>query len=78
MRMHEGWLHMSSEGRKAGRPRLDVKRRVRVMTTIEPTKLKVLKQHAQRVQKSLGELADEYVNSRFAQELGDAANDDGA
>jgi hypothetical protein len=68
---------MASEVRKAGRPRLDAKRRVRITTTIEPSKLMVLQQHAQRVQKSLGELADEYVNSRFAQEMGGAANDEG-
>jgi hypothetical protein len=69
---------MASEERKAGRPRLGAKRRVRIMTTIEPAKLMVLQQHAQRVQKSLGELADEYVNRHFAQEMGDAVSDDGA
>jgi hypothetical protein len=69
---------MASEERKAGRPRLGAQRRVRIMTTIEPSKLMVLQQYAQRVQKSLGELADEYVNSHFAQERGEAVSDDGA
>jgi hypothetical protein len=49
----------------AGRPRLGRPRRVRITTTIEPMKLILLRDYAQRVKKSLGQLADEYVAQRF-------------
>ena len=54
--------HRPSAGRpKSGRPK-----RVRITTTIEPSKLAVLREHARREKKSLGQLADEYVAERFA------------
>jgi hypothetical protein len=49
-----------------GRPRLGKPRRVRVTTTIEPSKLALLREHARQSKKSLGQLADEYVEKRFA------------
>jgi hypothetical protein len=49
-----------------GRPRLDRPRRIRVTTTVEPSKLALLREHARRARKSLGQLADEYVDERFA------------
>jgi len=52
----------------AGRPKLGRPRRVRITTTIEPSKLILLRDHAQRVKKSLGQLADEYVDQRFPRE----------
>lgn len=52
--------------RKRGRPKLGGSRRVRITTTVEPSKLALLREHAQRVQQSLGELADEYVQRHFA------------
>jgi hypothetical protein len=48
-----------------GRPKLGLVRRVRVTTTIEPSKLARLRAYAQRTKKSLGQLADEYVRERF-------------
>jgi hypothetical protein len=48
-----------------GRPKLGQARRVRITTTIEPSKLALLREHARRAQKSLGQLADEYVRERF-------------
>jgi hypothetical protein len=48
-----------------GRPKLGRVRRVRITTTIEPSKLALLREHARRAQKSLGQLADEYVRERF-------------
>jgi hypothetical protein len=48
-----------------GRPKLGRPRRVRITTTIEPSKLVLLREHAQRAKKSLGQLADEYVDQRF-------------
>jgi hypothetical protein len=48
-----------------GRPKLGQARRVRITTTIEPSKLARLREHARRAQKSLGQLADEYVLERF-------------
>ena len=50
-----------------GRPKLGRPRRVRITTTIEPTKLALLREHARREKKSLGQLADEYVDLRFPQ-----------
>lgn len=52
--------------RKRGRPKLDRPRRVRITTTVEPSKLALLREHAQRTQQSLGQLADEYVRQHFA------------
>ena len=49
----------------AGRPKVGRPRRVRITTTIEPSKLILLREHAQRAKKSLGQLADEYVDRRF-------------
>jgi hypothetical protein len=49
----------------AGRPKLNRPRRVRITTTVEPSKLLLLRKHAQRVKRSLGQLADEYVHMRF-------------
>jgi hypothetical protein len=49
----------------AGRPKVGLPRRVRITTTIEPSKLILLREHAQRAKKSLGQLADEYVDQRF-------------
>jgi len=48
-----------------GRPRLGQPRRVRVTTTIEPSKLACLRKHGLRMKKSLGQLADEYVCCHF-------------
>jgi hypothetical protein len=48
-----------------GRPKLGRARRVRITTTIEPSKLALLREHARRTQKSLGQLADEYVCERY-------------
>lgn len=49
----------------AGRPKVGRPRRVRITTTIEPSKLILLREHAQQAKKSLGQLADEYVDQRF-------------
>jgi hypothetical protein len=49
----------------AGRPKVGRPRRVRITTTVEPSKLILLREHAQRAKKSLGQLADEYVDQRF-------------
>jgi hypothetical protein len=49
----------------AGRPKSGRPKRVRITTTIEPSKLVVLREHARREKKSLGQLADEYVAERF-------------
>ena len=51
--------------REVGRPKLGRPRRIRITTTIEPAKLAVLREHARRVKKSIGQLADELVNERF-------------
>ena len=51
-----------------GRPKLGRPRRVRITTTIEPSKLALLREHAQRSKKSLGQLADEYVDQHFPQD----------
>ena len=48
-----------------GRPNLGKPRRVRITTTVEPSKLARLREHARRVKKSLGQLADEYVRDHF-------------
>jgi hypothetical protein len=48
-----------------GRPKLGRARRVRITTTIEPSKLALLRKHARQAQKSLGQLADEYVRERY-------------
>ena len=48
-----------------GRPKLGQPRRVRITTTIEPTKLARLREHARRAKKSLGQLVDEYVRYHF-------------
>jgi hypothetical protein len=50
----------------AGRPKSGRPKRVRITTTIEPSKLAVLREHARREKKSLGQLADEYVAKHFA------------
>jgi hypothetical protein len=39
--------------------------RVHMNTTIEPSRLAILRMHAQRVRKSLGELIDEYVDTHY-------------
>jgi hypothetical protein len=49
----------------AGRPKSGRPKRVRITTTIEPSKLAILREHARREKKSLGQLADEYVAERF-------------
>jgi hypothetical protein len=49
----------------AGRPKSGRPTRVRITTTIEPSKLAILREHARREKKSLGQLADEYVAERF-------------
>jgi hypothetical protein len=49
----------------AGRPKSGRPKRVRITTTIEPSKLAVLREHARCEKKSLGQLADEYVAERF-------------
>ena len=49
----------------AGRPKSGRPKRVRITTTIEPSKLVVLREHARREKKSLGQIADEYVAERF-------------
>lgn len=55
------------DGRAAvGRPKLGRARRIRITTTIEPSKLARLRAHARQVNKSLGQLADEYVREHFA------------
>jgi hypothetical protein len=51
--------------RKRGRPKLAGPRRVRITTTVEPSRLALLREHAQRMQRSLGQLADEYVQQHF-------------
>jgi hypothetical protein len=51
--------------RSAGRPKSGRPKRVRITTTIEPSKLAVLREHARREKKSLGQLADEYVAEHF-------------
>jgi hypothetical protein len=49
----------------AGRPKSGRPKRVRITTTIEPSKLAVLRDYARRHKKSLGQLADEYVAKNF-------------
>ncbi len=56
-----------------GRPRLNRPRRVRITTTVEPSKLALLRKHAHRMKKSLGQLADEYVDRRFSSGTNDVA-----
>jgi hypothetical protein len=51
--------------REVGRPKLGRPRRIRITTTVEPAKLAILREHARRVKKSIGQLADEHVNERF-------------
>jgi hypothetical protein len=60
----------------AGRPRVGRPRRVRITTTIEPSKLILLREHAQRAKKSLGQLADEYVDRRFPRPAADLHDTD--
>ncbi len=48
-----------------GRPKSGRPKRVRITTTIEPSKLAVLRERASREKKSLGQLADEYVAEHF-------------
>jgi hypothetical protein len=55
----------NSGPRAIGRPKLGRPRRIRITTTIEPAKLALLREHARRVRKSLGQLADEYVSAWF-------------
>jgi len=49
----------------AGRPESGHPKRVRITTTIEPSKLALLREHARREKKSLGQLADEYVAEHY-------------
>lgn len=49
----------------AGRPKSGRPKRIRITTTIEPSKLALLREHARRAKKSLGQLADEYVTEQF-------------
>jgi hypothetical protein len=49
----------------AGRPKSGRPKRVRITTTIEPSKLAVLRERARCEKKSLGQLADEYVAEHF-------------
>jgi hypothetical protein len=53
---------------RPGRPMIGLPRRVRITTTIEPAKLALLRDHARREHKSLGQLADEYVDEHFLSE----------
>ena len=53
------------EHTRPGRPKIGRPRRVRITTTIEPAKLALLREHAQREHKSLGQLADDYIERRF-------------
>lgn len=53
---------------RPGRPKLGRPRRVRITTTIEPSKLALLRDHAKRLGKSLGQLADEYVDANFRED----------
>jgi hypothetical protein len=53
------------EPRELGRPKLGRPRRVRITTSVEPAKLALLRDHARRVKKSIGQLADEHVSERF-------------
>lgn len=50
----------------AGRPKSGRPNRLRITTTIEPAKLAILREHARREKKSLGQLADEYVAEQFS------------
>jgi hypothetical protein len=50
---------------EVGRPKLGRPRRIRITTTVEPAKLALLREHARRVKKSIGQLADEHVSERF-------------
>jgi hypothetical protein len=59
-------LHAENRRPSVGRPKSGRPKRVRITTTIEPSKLAVLREHARREKKSLGQLADEYVAERFA------------
>jgi hypothetical protein len=49
----------------AGRPKSGRPKRIRITTTVEPSKLAILREHARREKKSLGQLADEYVAELF-------------
>ncbi len=51
--------------REVGRPKLGRPRRIRITTTVEPAKLALLREHARRAKKSIGQLADEHVKKRF-------------
>ena len=53
------------EPRELGRPKLGRPRRIRITTSVEPAKLALLREHARRVKKSIGQLADEHVSERF-------------
>ena len=64
---HESVIADAALSARPGRPKLGRPRRVRITTTIEPTKLALLREHARREKKSLGQLADEYVDLRFPQ-----------
>lgn len=61
---HES-LNAAAAPAHPGRPKLGRPRRVRITTTIEPSKLVLLREHARRQRKSLGQLADEYVDKHF-------------
>jgi len=50
---------------RRGRPKLERPKRVPVITSIEPSKLAQLREHAHRKKKSLGQLVDEYLEERF-------------
>ena len=58
----------SQERARPGRPKMGRPRRIRITTTIEPAKLALLRDHARREHKSLGQLADEYVDEHFPSE----------
>lgn len=58
----------SAERAHVGRPKLGRPCRVRITTTIEPAKLALLRDHARRERKSLGQLADEYIDNHFPPE----------
>jgi hypothetical protein len=67
---------MADEKRKAGRPKLDVMRRVRVATTIEPMKLVILRRYAESLRMSIGQLADVLVREYVTEKSGTVTTTD--
>jgi hypothetical protein len=65
MRPNDQDSAIANTERRVGRPKLGRAQRVRITTTVEPAKLALLREHALRTKKSLGQLADEYVAARF-------------